>query len=272
MCDCLVMFAVLAASSALAADLERDLNSQYRGKVLALRYSFTGNSQDFDASGKPIDPKGFGPWTVYGRVRIKSIHLSSDNLEVKAARQLMEFKQGGLVPMNKSDARKSGVHQNVTLTLRLQTRVKDEAGAQAAWRKLFAVTPEEIVHSAPDFWRDYLADPDIAADDKTTHNPAIPTGVAQLGDKGVLAAQALQTPEPEFTELARKLQYQGSGIYGAFIDKDGEPERIIVVRPLGLGLDEVSIEAIRHWHFVPAIKDQKPVPFYMPVEISFNLN
>ena len=57
----LSIFLCLAATPALAADLEHDLNSQYRDKILALRYPFTGDSQQFDSTGKPINATLPGP-------------------------------------------------------------------------------------------------------------------------------------------------------------------------------------------------------------------
>jgi len=44
-----------------------------------------------------------------------------------------------------------------------------------------------------------------------------------------------------------------------------------VARPLGMGLDEKAIEAVRTWRFEPAKKDGQPVPVQMNVEVSFRL-
>jgi hypothetical protein len=97
---CLSIFLLLAGSCAVAENVERDLNSQYRGKILALRYSFTGDSQEFDSSGKPVNPTLPGLWTVYGRVKVSNIHLRPDKLEIEVARQGMEYKKNGLEPVD----------------------------------------------------------------------------------------------------------------------------------------------------------------------------
>jgi outer membrane biosynthesis protein TonB len=43
------------------------------------------------------------------------------------------------------------------------------------------------------------------------------------------------------------------------------------VRPLGEGLDENAIEAVKRWNFMPAKKDGKAVPLLMNLSIGFRL-
>ncbi len=254
------IFLCLFATSALAADLEHDLNSHYRDKILALRYSVTGNSQEFDSSGSPTNPAQPGPWTVYGRVKIKSISLTGDTLEIKAARQLIEFSGAAQVVID--------AHQKATLIAHLSDRLKNMTEAEELWSKIFALTPENMAESAPDYWHDFLTRPYTP---EPRYKPDLPPGIEQIGGNGVSIPRAIHTPQPAFTDLARKMQFQGTGVYGIVISKGGQPQQISVVRPLGLGLDEASVEAIRNWRFVPAIKGNTPVPFYMVVEVSFNL-
>jgi TonB family protein len=44
-----------------------------------------------------------------------------------------------------------------------------------------------------------------------------------------------------------------------------------VVKPLGLGLDEKAIEAIRTWRFKPSLRNGAPVNLRMTVAVSFKL-
>jgi TonB family protein len=55
------------------------------------------------------------------------------------------------------------------------------------------------------------------------------------------------------------------------VGPDGKPRDIRVLRTLGLGLDEKSIEAVRTWRFEPAMKDGKPVAVQISVEVEFHL-
>lgn len=88
---------------------------------------------------------------------------------------------------------------------------------------------------------------------------------------GVSAPRALYSPEPEYSEEARKAKYQGVVVLWLVVGPDGRPRDIRVSRSLGLGLDEKAIEAVRQWKFEPARKDGKPVPVQINVEVSFRL-
>ena len=95
-------------------------------------------------------------------------------------------------------------------------------------------------------------------------------GVFRVGG-GVSAPRALDTPDPEYSEEARKAKYQGTVVLWLVVGPDGKPHDIKVSRPLGMGLDEKAIEAVRNWKFQPAMKDGKPVAVQINVEVNFRL-
>jgi len=88
---------------------------------------------------------------------------------------------------------------------------------------------------------------------------------------GVSAPKPIFTPDPEYSEEARKAKFQGVVVLWLVIGPDGRPHEIRVARPLGMGLDEKAIEAVRTWRFEPAKKDGQPVAVQMNVEVSFRL-
>ena len=88
---------------------------------------------------------------------------------------------------------------------------------------------------------------------------------------GVSAPKPLFTPDPEYSEEARKSKYQGVVVLWLVIGSDGRPRDIKIARPLGMGLDEKAIEAVRTWRFEPAKKDGQNVAVQMNVEVSFRL-
>jgi TonB family protein len=77
--------------------------------------------------------------------------------------------------------------------------------------------------------------------------------------------------EPEYSEQARQSKFQGTVLLRVVIDEKGFPREIGVTRPLGLGLDEKAMEAVRRWRFKPATKDGKPVAMEAVVEVNFRL-
>jgi TonB family protein len=95
-------------------------------------------------------------------------------------------------------------------------------------------------------------------------------GVFRVGG-GVSAPKALYSPDPEYSEEARKAKYQGTCVLWLIVGPDGRPRDIKVARSLGLGLDEKAIEAVKSWKFEPAMKDGKPVAVQINVEVDFRL-
>ena len=95
-------------------------------------------------------------------------------------------------------------------------------------------------------------------------------GVFKVGG-GVSAPKKIYDPDPEYSEEARKAKYQGTCVLYLVVGPDGKPRDIRVLRTLGLGLDEKSIEAVRTWRFEPAMKDGKPVAVQISVEVEFHL-
>ncbi|HLK08197.1 MAG TPA: energy transducer TonB [Candidatus Angelobacter sp.] len=88
---------------------------------------------------------------------------------------------------------------------------------------------------------------------------------------GVSIPRAIYSPEPEFSEEARRSKYQGEVTLLATIGADGRTRNLMVVRSLGMGLDEKAMEAVRTWRFEPARKNGQPVAVQMNIIVNFHL-
>jgi TonB family protein len=88
---------------------------------------------------------------------------------------------------------------------------------------------------------------------------------------GIVAPRATYTPDPEYSEPARRAKEQGEVLVWLVVDPNGKPRDVKVLAPLGDGLDEKATEAIKTWKFEPATKDGKPVAVQIMVEVSFRL-
>ena len=95
-------------------------------------------------------------------------------------------------------------------------------------------------------------------------------GVFRVGG-GVSAPRAIFTPDPDYSEEARKAKYQGTVVLWLIVGPDGRPRDVKVARSLGMGLDQKAIEAVKNWKFEPAQKDGKPVAVQINVEVNFRL-
>lgn len=88
---------------------------------------------------------------------------------------------------------------------------------------------------------------------------------------GVSAPRAIYAPDPEYSEEARKAKYQGTVLLWLVVGPDGRSHEVRVQRSLGMGLDEQAVEAVKKWRFEPALKDGRPVPVQIYVEVNFRL-
>lgn len=83
--------------------------------------------------------------------------------------------------------------------------------------------------------------------------------------------ELVERTEPEYTEEAFIGRTQGSVGIHVEIDAEGVPRNLRVVRPLGLGLDEQALTALKQWRFRPARKDGANVACRVIYEINFSL-
>jgi TonB family protein len=97
-----------------------------------------------------------------------------------------------------------------------------------------------------------------------------PSAIYRVGN-GVSAPRATYAPSPEYSEEARKANYQGTCVLSLVVGPDGLPRDVGMKRSLGLGLDEKALQAVRSWRFAPATKDGMPVTVQIDVEVSFSM-
>jgi protein TonB len=95
-------------------------------------------------------------------------------------------------------------------------------------------------------------------------------GVFKVGG-GISAPQPVSTPDPEYTEEARRTKTQGICTLWLIVDATGHPRDIRVLHGLGYGLDAKAMEAVQQWRFDPALKDGKPVTVQINIEVEFRL-
>ena len=96
-------------------------------------------------------------------------------------------------------------------------------------------------------------------------------GIYKIGELGVQAPVPKFTPDPDYSEEARKAKYQGVVTLSAIIGPDGKPRNLRIIRSLGMGLDEKAMEKVRTWLFEPGKKDGQAVAVAMNIEVNFNL-
>jgi protein TonB len=95
-------------------------------------------------------------------------------------------------------------------------------------------------------------------------------GVKQIGG-GVSAPILTFSVEPEFSEEARKAKAAGNVLVELIVDPQGRPQNVHVIRPVGMGLDEKAVEAVKQYKFKPAMEAGKPVAVKLDVDVEFQI-
>jgi len=124
---------------------------------------------------------------------------------------------------------------------------------------------DRVMASLPDFWKLYYQA--VAA--KSDYRPKDPTVLRQ--NTVDTKARLLTTFEPGSNEFAQANGVAGMALYHTVIGSDGKPGEIAVARPIGFGLDESAVAAIRTAKFEPAVKDGKPVPVMLDLVVQFRI-
>jgi TonB family protein len=84
--------------------------------------------------------------------------------------------------------------------------------------------------------------------------------------------QCDRCPNPSYTPEARADRIQGRVLMLATVSEQGIADHLGVIDGLEDGLNDQALEAVRGWHFKPAIgKDGKPFATRMPIEVTFRL-
>ena len=99
---------------------------------------------------------------------------------------------------------------------------------------------------------------------------AEPEGPIYVGGD-VKAPEKILSPQPQYTEIARKARVQGVVIVQAIIDKEGNVTNVKVLKGLSMGLDDEAVKAIKKWKFQPATLNGKPVDVYYNLTVNFRL-
>jgi periplasmic protein TonB len=88
---------------------------------------------------------------------------------------------------------------------------------------------------------------------------------------GVSAPVLVFSPDPEFSEEARKAKFMGIVTVNLWVDEKGNPTHVRVLHGVGMGLDEKALAAVKQYKFKPAMEGGKPVTVELNVEVNFQI-
>ena len=97
------------------------------------------------------------------------------------------------------------------------------------------------------------------------------SGAASAATAGNSEVRAIYTPQPDYTDEARRARREGTCVVDFIVGLDGKPRNIVVTKKLGMGLDEKAIEAVSKWKFEPARTNGRPALTHMSLSLQFKL-
>jgi TonB family protein len=286
-----------------ASDLEQHLRDQYKGKTLALRGFYSGESLRYDGSGQLSKNAISGDWTVDGIMQVDDVKVSNHRLTLQGKRLHMRWVRDAGLSYVPDPGGKAGEDYEKSKKLRIEADLgpgEATAGdADALLARIFLTPQDHFVELVPDYWKpcvlagltgkdskqyhDCSFSPEFLAIPGVNHVPDQEPGLAEesgpdaplkftrVGEGGVTAPRVVNQSEPVFAEEARLAKYQGVVVLSLVVDKMGSTRDIRIVSPLGCGLDQHAVETVATWKFNPSEKDGEPVEVRIAVEVNFRL-
>jgi TonB family protein len=90
-------------------------------------------------------------------------------------------------------------------------------------------------------------------------------------DPQIIGPTVISRVEPEYSAEALLARLEGSVMIAVSVAPDGAITDLQLLKPLGLGLDEASLNALRLWKCAPATDHGQPVAGVIPVTLQFRL-
>ena len=78
-------------------------------------------------------------------------------------------------------------------------------------------------------------------------------------------------PKPEYPEIARQAQMQGTVVLRVLVSKEGKVQELIMAKSSPV-FDDAAESAIRQWQFRPAIMGHQTVAAWVTIPVRFVLN
>jgi TonB family protein len=276
----LLALTLLSMQPALAGQgLEKQVKFDYLEKVLTLRHFYSGEHLRFHSDGTLERDASVGPWTLDGQIEVEDIHVHGTQLVIRGRRihRIFDAQQKPLDQLatvrnasgkQQKDLEKVLQHLKVEIQIELPSQNPAEKDVSAAIHSVFLTGSDSMMDIVPTYWQAYFAKQE--GKPRTAPETKKAPAYFKVGG-GVSPPHASYTPDPEYSEEARKAKFMGTIVLFLVVDSSGGPADVQIIRPLGLGLDEKAVNAVSSWRFRPGEKDGQPVPVAITVEVNFHL-
>lgn len=253
----LIVLLALISPLASAADeaLKDALRKQYQGRVLFLRSAFQEGDQEFDSTGKALKNLAPNKWEIYGPIWVNKLEVEKDKLLFRGPR--VAFGNSERLHSRMSIP----IGKEIKVVIHLDHPLNSVDEARPLLEQVFSTDEKTAADPLPEYRR--------PEGDRGPDNNLSPASYPSPGQTS--PPRPIYTPDPDFSEDARRAKYQGDVTLGLTIDKKGSVSRITIIKGLGLGLDEMAVEKVKTWRFAPALRNGEPVSLQVTTFVSFHL-
>jgi TonB family protein len=135
-----------------------------------------------------------------------------------------------------------------------------------ALNSIFANDIDPVMMShLPAYWQEYFTS-------KSQHRQYMPKDASiKVVSEGMTPPRVLNSIDPSSNEYAQKYGIAGMELLRTVVDATGVPRQMAIQRPIGFGLDEKAVEAIKNSHFTPATVNGQPVPVVVDLVVTFRI-
>ncbi len=117
----------------------------------------------------------------------------------------------------------------------------------------------------PDYWQEYF-------NSKSQHRQYMPSDASiKVVSEGVTPPKLLNSIDPSSNEYAQKYGIAGMELLRTVVDASGVPRQMAIARPIGFGLDEKAVEAVKNSRFQPAMVNGHAVPVVIDLVVTFRI-
>ena len=249
--------------------IERRLKAEYEGKVLLLRHFYQGDRLKYTIRGESLEGERPGIWTVDGRIKIVKLRWGNRTVEIEGDRLTLVYDD------RSQEFKDQKSKQRVRVLVEAPSGSSEE-NIRQAFGRIFLASMEPPAEMAPTYWSAFLTTPKSERRDLRRRKPDYGEEVFVSGltlNKGgsISAPRTVSVPDPNYTKVAREAKLQGTVVLSVVVTKEGTTDRILIVKPLGMGLDEAAVEVVSRWKFRPALRDGQPLAAHVNIEVNFRL-
>jgi TonB family protein len=124
---------------------------------------------------------------------------------------------------------------------------------------------QRMMSHLPDYWQEYFTS-------KSEHRQFMPKDAnIKVVSEGMTPPHVLNSIDPSSNEYAQQYGIAGMELLRTVVDATGVPREMAIARPIGFGLDEKAVDAIKNSRFRPATLNGQPVPVVVDLVVTFRI-